>query len=186
MSESNNGRDAVEIRDPAVLAVLYNPIRYRIFRALETPRSMAELADEVGRPANRLYYHVRLLVGAGLVRQVGTRASGRHTERLFGRVAARMRFTGELEPGSGRGLLGAIADELDTAIERVPAGWEQGVVSYHVVSLTPERARELETRLRVLVDEFEGSQDSAGGARRYGLLGAFVPFVAEGETVGDS
>lgn len=186
MDDSRQASDAVEIRDPAVLAVLYDPVRYRIFRALETPRSIAELSEEIGKPANRLYYHVRLLVESGLVRQVGTQTRGRHTERLFARAAQRMRFTGELEPRSGRGLLGAIADELDAAIERVPGNSGEGLVSYHVVSLTPGRARELETRLRALVDEFEGSRDAGEGALRYGLLGAFVPLEVEGETVGDS
>lgn len=178
--------ETLEIDDPAVLEALYDPVRYRIFRALESERTISELSEEIGKPANRLYYHVRLLVEAGLVRQVGTRASGRHTERIYGRVAQRVRFTGELEPGSGRGLLGAIADELDAAIERVPADSEEGLVSYHVVSLTRGRARELETRLRALVDEFEGSQDTGEDTRRYGLLGAFVPLDTEGDTVGDT
>jgi DNA-binding transcriptional ArsR family regulator len=178
--------EALEIDDPAVLAVLYDPIRYRIFRALETPRSMAELADEMDRPANRLYYHVRLLVDAGLVRQVGTRASGRHTERIFGRAATRMRFTGELGPGAGQGLLGAIAGELDAAIARIEDENAPGSISYHVVSLTPERAQELETRLRALVDEFEGESVAGTGARRFGLLGAFVPLDEEERADGDS
>jgi DNA-binding transcriptional ArsR family regulator len=186
VSEVQTPSQALQVEDPAVLSVLYDPIRYRIFRALEQPRTIAELAVELERPANRLYYHVKLLVEAGLVREVGTRARARHTERVFGRAAERIRFTGELEPGSGRGLLGAIADELDAAIERVPGDSDEGLVSYHVVSLTPGRARELETRLRALVDEFEGEQAGGAGARRYGLLGALVPLQAKGETGGDS
>ena len=175
MSDTVAIPESLETDDPAVLAALYDPIRYRIFRALERPCSIAELSDEVGRPANRLYYHVRLLAEAGLVRQVGTRPKGRHTERIYGRAAARIRFTGELEPGAGRGLVGAIADELDTAIERVRDDSGLGMVSYHVVLLTLERAQELEARLRALVDEFEGESDPGPDARRFGLLGAFVP-----------
>ncbi len=175
--------ERLEIDDPAVLAALYDPVRYRIFRALEEPRSMSELAQEVGRPANRLYYHVRLLERRGLVREVGTRAKGRHTERLYGRVAERVRFTGDLEPGSGGGLLGAIADELDEALERAAGGPGPGTVSYHIVSLTPERAEELERRLRALVDEYEPECRRRPGTRRYGLLGAFVPL--EEEILGD-
>jgi DNA-binding transcriptional ArsR family regulator len=185
VSENAAAPAALEIEDPAILAALYDPIRYRIFRALETPRTMAELADEVGKPANRLYYHVRLLVEAGLVRQVGTRASGRHTERVFGRAAARIRFTGDLQPGAGRGLLGAIADELDTAIGHARET-DPGMVSYHVVSLTPERAQELQARLRALIDEFEGEGATAASTRRFGLLGAFVPLEEKEEADGDS
>jgi DNA-binding transcriptional ArsR family regulator len=185
VSETTSGPEALEIDDPAVLAVLYDPIRYRVFRALETPRSMAELAAEVGRPANRLYYHVRLLVEAGLVRQVGTRASGRHTERIFGRAARRVRITGELQPGAGQGLLGAIAAELDAALARLEDETSPGAVSYHVVSLASERAQELETRLRALVDEFEGERASGPGARRFGLLGALVPLNEKERADGD-
>jgi DNA-binding transcriptional ArsR family regulator len=177
--------ESVEIDDPAALATLYDPIRYRIFRTLETPRSMAELAEVVGRPANRLYYHVRLLVNAGLVRQVGTRASGRHTERIFGRAAPRMRFTGELQLGAPQGLLGAIAGELDAALARIADAAAPGTVSYHVVSLAPERAAELETRLRALVDEFESDRATGRGARTFGLLGALVPLDEKGDESGD-
>ena len=186
MGEDRIPSQSLDVEDPAVLSVLYDPVRYRIFRALEQPRTIAELAVELERPANRLYYHVKLLVEAGLVREVGTRARSRHTERVFGRAAERIRFTGELEPGSGRGLLSAIADELDTALERVPADSDgPGMVSYHVVSVAPERAQELESRLRALVDEFEGERAAGAGARRYGLLGAFVPLEAEGDPGGD-
>lgn len=185
MSEIETLLESLEIDDPAVLAALYDPIRYRIFRALETPRSMAELADEIGRPANRLYYHVRLLVEAGLVRQVGTRPSGRHTERVYGRAAARIRFTGDVAPGAGTGLLGAIADELDTAIGHARET-DPGMVSYHVVSLTPERAQELQAQLRALIDEYEGENAPLAGTRRYGLLGAFVPLGKERQADADS
>lgn len=177
MSETAPTRAALEVDDPAVLAALYDPVRYRIFRALEVPRTIAELAGELERPANRLYYHVRVLVDAGLVRQVGVRQSGRHTERVFGKAAERVRFTGDLETGSGRGLLRAIAEELDDAIAKPSAGDREGTVSYHVVSLVPERARELEQRLRELVDEYEGDTARGPGTRQYGLLGAFVPLV---------
>ena len=44
----------LSIDDPAVVAALYDPLRYRLFRLLETPRSVAELAAEVDMPANRL------------------------------------------------------------------------------------------------------------------------------------
>ncbi len=177
---------SLEVDDPAVLAALYDPLRYRIFRALEEPTTIAELAGELGKPANRLYYHVRLLAEAGLVRQVGTRARGRHTERVFGRAAERVRLTGDLTPGAGGGLLGAIAQELDDAIQHAPAEAREGTVSYHVVRLTPERARELERRLSEVVDEFEGEVRKDPGTRRYGLLGAVVPLEATEAGLGDS
>ena len=105
-------RSELRLEDPAAVAALYDPLRYRIFRLLASPRTVAELAAEIGMPANRLYYHVKRLVDCGIVQQVDARASGRHTERIYGRVAERIRFSGDLELYEG-GLLRGIADELD-------------------------------------------------------------------------
>jgi DNA-binding transcriptional ArsR family regulator len=167
------GDDELRIEEPSVLAALYDPLRYRLFRLLESPRSVAELAGEVGMPANRLYYHVRRLVDVGLVRQVDARASGRHTERIYGRAAKRITFAGDLDVGYEGGLLRGIADELDEGLRRVGAG-EPGAVSYHVVSLTLERARELEARLQALSAEYAELAPEKE-ASRYGVLGVLAP-----------
>jgi DNA-binding transcriptional ArsR family regulator len=168
----------LSIDDPAVVAALYDPLRYRLFRLLERPCSVAELAAEVGMPANRLYYHVRRLVEAGIVRQVDARASGRHTERIYGRVADRIRFSGELDlDAGGGGLLRGVLDELEAGIRGADPDADGGFLSYHVVSLEPERTRELEDRLRAVISEFESEDARGPDAVRFGLLGALVPLV---------
>jgi DNA-binding transcriptional ArsR family regulator len=168
--------DEIHIDDPAVVAALYDPLRYRLFRLLETPRSVAELASAVGMPANRLYYHVRRLVECGLVRQVEARASGKHLERVFGRTAERIRFSGELDlDAGGSRLLRGILDELEAGIRASGEEEIAGRLSYHVVSLTAERSEELERRLHALISEFEGETAPVPGTRRFGLLGAVVP-----------
>jgi DNA-binding transcriptional ArsR family regulator len=167
----------LRVEDPAVVAALYDPLRYRIFRLLETPRTVAELAGEVGLPANRLYYHVKRLVDCGLVRQVDARASGRHTERIYGRAADRIRFSGDLELYEG-GLLRGIADELDAWLQAADED-DPGSVSYHTPSLAPASARELETRLRDLIAEFAERDEPDEGARRYGVLGVVAPVADE-------
>lgn len=174
------------IDDPAVVAALYDPLRYRLFRLLEIPRTVAELGVEVGMPANRLYYHVRRLVECGLVRQVDARPSGRHTERVYGRAAERIRFSGELDlETGGDGLLSAIVAELEAGMRRADDELPSRL-SYHVVHLTPDRAAELETRLRALVDEFESATDPRDGTHRYGLLGIVTPLVEQERGNADS
>jgi DNA-binding transcriptional ArsR family regulator len=163
----------LRIEDPAVLAALYDPLRYRLFRLLETPRSVAELAVEAGMPANRLYYHLRRLVDVGLVRQVDARANGRHTERIYGRAAARITFAGDLDVAYGGGLLRGFANELDAGLQEVGED-EAGSISYHGVTLSDERARELEERLRALIAEYADADDGPVG-RRYGILGVLAP-----------
>jgi len=169
----------LRIDDPAVLAALYDPLRYRLFRLLESPRSVAELAAEVDKPANRLYYHVRRLVDCGLVKQVDARPSGRHTERIYGRAASRIRFAGDLDVYTG-GFLRGIADELDAGLQTV-AGDEPGSVSYHTVALTSVRARELEARLRDLIAEYAEADSTAEESQRFGVLGVVAPLPLEGE-----
>ena len=177
----------LHVQDPAVVAVLYDPVRYGLFRLLETPRSVAELAAEVGVPANRLYYHVRRLVECGLVRQVDARPSGKHTERIYGRAATRIRFSGELDLDAGAGgLLRGIMDELETGIRNARDDEAPNMLSYHVVSLAPERAAELEERLRTLISGYERESIPTSAGRRFGLLGAIVPLEEEPADDGDS
>lgn len=167
------GTEELELDDPAVVAALYDPLRYRLFRLLETPRTVAEVAREIGLPANRLYYHVRRLLDCGLVRQVDVRARGRHTERVYGRTAARIRFSGELELG-GETVLRGIADELERGLRLAAGTNEPGLLSYHAVQLTEERAAELEERLRALIAEYESSPSTGDESTRFGLLGVLV------------
>ena len=169
--------DELVIEDPGVVAALFDPLRYRLFRLLETPRTVTELATELGLPANRLYYHVRRLAQSGLVHQVDARPSGRHTERVYARTAARIRFSGELELYDG-GLLRGIADELDDALARASED-DRGTLSYHRPRLLPATARELERRLADLVSEYADREEAGEAAERYGVLGVLVPLADE-------
>ena len=45
--------------------------------------SVAELAQTLGRPADTLYYHLRILAKAGLVQSVGSRVKDGRPEALF-------------------------------------------------------------------------------------------------------
>jgi hypothetical protein len=97
---------------------------------------------------------------------------------VFGRVAERIRFSGELDLGAGGGgLLRGIVDELEAGIRAAEHGAADGSFSYHVISLDPERARELEDRLRAVISDYESAVDAGPTARRFGLLGALVPLA---------
>ena len=88
-------RDESEYRieDPQQIAELVSPVRMEILDAMSSlaPCSIAELAEELGRPADSLYYHVRKLVKCGLLLDAGAREKGGRTETLFGVHAKRMR-----------------------------------------------------------------------------------------------
>jgi DNA-binding transcriptional ArsR family regulator len=159
------------IDDPAVAKALFDPLRYRLFRLLESPATAAELARAVDLPADRLYYHLHRLVDRGLVRVVEVRRNGRHDERMYGRAARQIRFSGDLALDGG-GLLRGITDELAPGL--ADASSTAARLSYHVTHLTAERASELEERLHALLAEY--ADDAAGEATtRYGALGVLAP-----------
>lgn len=60
--------------------------------------SISELAEVLDRPADSLYYHIRLLQKAGLVHAAGTRGSGVNEEALYCTVASDLRLS--YEPGA--------------------------------------------------------------------------------------
>lgn len=173
--------EELELGDPAAVKALFDPLRFRLFGLLRTPRSIPELAREVDLPADRLYYHVRLLVEAGLVQQVDTRASGsgRHTERIYGRTAERFTFSGELDL-AGESPLRAITHEVESGLRSASTD-DPASISYHVYALSDTRARELENRIRELIAEYDDRGRAPKGSRRFGVLGVVAP-LREQET----
>jgi GNAT superfamily N-acetyltransferase/DNA-binding transcriptional ArsR family regulator len=169
-------RDELTVDDPAAIPVLFDPLRHRIHRLLRQPRSVPELAAELDLPPDRLYYHVNRLLEHGLVRQSGVRSRGRHTERLFERTSARLRFAGDVDLGGVNPLAG-IADELGPSLAAARPD-EVASVSYHLLNLAPERARELADRMRGLVAEYD-DLDAAGEAT-FGVLGVVAPMTSSG------
>ena len=54
--------------------------------------SVAELASALGRPADSLYYHIRILQKAGLVQTAGSRDNGVRVEALYCAVGTDLRL----------------------------------------------------------------------------------------------
>ena len=87
--------DEVTLTEITQLEALANPTRMRVLLEASQPTTVAAVADRLGMPKTRLYYHVNLLVEAGLLTQVDERKSGARIERIY-RVAAR-----NFRPGAG-------------------------------------------------------------------------------------
>ena len=82
------------VRNGRQLAALVSAPRQEIVDVLAEMGtvSVAELAATLGRPADALYFHLRALVKAGLVRQLAHRASNGRQEALFRTVADELRL----------------------------------------------------------------------------------------------
>lgn len=77
-----NTDDPRAVRDPAQVRLLSSPVRQELvdtLAALGGEAGVADLAEQLGRPADGLYYHLRALVAGGLVEEL----SGGGAERRF-------------------------------------------------------------------------------------------------------
>jgi DNA-binding transcriptional ArsR family regulator len=62
-----------------------DPVRLRMREVLSAgPRTVKRLGHDLGVDPNRLYYHLRILEEADLIEVVGTEASGRMVEKVYG------------------------------------------------------------------------------------------------------
>jgi len=161
-----------------ITRALSDPVRLRILESLwEGPKTARALAGAVGMIPNRLYYHLRALEAAGVVKVVDAEATARGAERVYG--ATTLGYGNEM-PGSGpervalfRAMFMASAEELALAVEHG---------SFHSASrgylrTTPEAMAEL---LETLGAAFGKARDSAGGAGARNYRFAYTTYELPG------
>ncbi|GGA70886.1 hypothetical protein GCM10011521_06260 [Arenimonas soli] len=73
------------VETPRQLRALASTLRQELVDLVQAlgQASIPELAAQLQRPADALYYHVRALERAGLLVTVGSRQRGRHVEKLY-------------------------------------------------------------------------------------------------------
>jgi DNA-binding transcriptional ArsR family regulator len=82
-------RDPALIDTPAQIRALASTLRQDIIDTLQAlgQAAVPELARHLGLPADALYYHVRALLRAKLIRRVAERRRGRHLESVYATFA---------------------------------------------------------------------------------------------------
>jgi DNA-binding transcriptional ArsR family regulator len=102
------------IRSEKQLAALAAAARQEIFDVLEQMGtvSVAELAAALGRPADALYFHLRVLTRVGLVRNVGYRVRSGGQEALYCTVAPDLRLQYEPHNAANRKGVSAIVSSM--------------------------------------------------------------------------
>jgi DNA-binding transcriptional ArsR family regulator len=149
---------------------LADPLRIRIVEVLwETPRSAGELAEYLGLPADRLYYHLRQLEQAALIEVVEYRRLARgKVERIY--APADVEPPGDAaDPDEMIAFLGSMleATRADvTAAFRAKQDGRRREVDLHrgAVRLTEDGLRELRDRIAQLVSTFAPSAEPEAGA----------------------
>jgi len=102
------------IRGETQLAALAAAARQEIVDVLEQMGtvSVAELAAALGRPADALYFHLRALTRAGLVRNAGHRAQSGRTEALYRTVKPELQLGYQPRNAANRLAVSAIVASM--------------------------------------------------------------------------
>jgi DNA-binding transcriptional ArsR family regulator len=98
------------IKEEKELAALVSGPRQEIIDVLSqmgTP-SVAELATALGRPADAIYYHLRILQRAGLVLYAGNRNRGQRQEQLFRAISPDLQLEYKIGKGGNAHEITAI------------------------------------------------------------------------------
>jgi|SRR5215471_1410072 len=120
------------IRSAKQLAALTAAARQEIVDALEQlgTVSVAELAGALGRPADGLYFHLRALTRAGLVRTEGQRTRSGRTEALYRTVKPELKLGYEpRDPTNRRAISGIVASMLRLASRDFRRSFQSGRVA---------------------------------------------------------
>lgn len=107
------------VEKPREIALLAAPARQELVDTLEAlggEASVATLAAQLGRPADGLYYHLRLLVGGGLLEELPDDGDGR---RYRTRVEKGSRL--QLRYRGGRNAGAAAVDKVGASMMRIAA-----------------------------------------------------------------
>lgn len=176
------------ITDPSQFDSLSSPTRIRILKLCTDPSSVRQIAERLGVPATRLYYHVNLLEDAGFLQVVHTRKSGARIEKLY-RVAGKSITPGpelidnvdDIEEAA-KALASIVIEPARFEAEHVMVKRLEGEeltwdLARTFAHLTPEEFEEIASKLRAIVTEhMANKQDSdTSESSEYSLTYALLP-----------
>ncbi|WP_229399593.1 winged helix-turn-helix domain-containing protein [Micromonospora okii] len=170
-------RDILYLEEMSQAETLLKPQRVEVLRQLAEPRTCTEVAKLLGQTPQRVYYHVKQLVAAGLVDQVSERkvrgisegiyqAAARSywlSPRLVGRIGGLRRARDELSLGHLLDLMEEVQADvaaLDRAAPELPSIGVSGEIR-----VPAERRQEfladLRTALEDLFTRYGGAEGDA-------------------------
>lgn len=164
------------IDDIESLKIYCDPMRIRIMQAMvRQPRTVNQIADELGVPFTRLYYHINLLEKHNLIRLVDTQAFSGAVEEKYYQVSAynfvvdRSLLTFSETNPQNDGLNALLETILDNTRADIRHSAEVGLIDMQKTPpepntlllrrgfyrLPPEQARQFYERLTALFQEFD-------------------------------
>jgi Helix-turn-helix domain len=183
------------LMDPAKLRVLADPIRsFVVYSLVPEAKTVRQLADELGCPPTRLYYHMQQLQKHALVFVEKQRTVSGIVEKHYRAAARELTLdrqaftpTGKLDASRREALLGFVFDQSRLEIRR---GLEDGRIDIHrrapaagaliayrnVLKLSDEQAARLYRRLYDFWMEYDQiARAPAATGRFYAFMTALYP-----------
>ncbi|MET8333512.1 helix-turn-helix domain-containing protein [Streptosporangium canum] len=169
-------KDVLYLEEIEQAEALLKPQRIEVLRQLAEPRTCTEVAARLGQTPQRVYYHVKRLVEAGLVEQVSERkVRGIHegiyqagarsywlSPRLVGRIGLR-KAQDELSLGYLLDLMEEVQSDIAALDRTAPELPSVGVSGE--IRVPPERRQEflddLRTVLQDLFTRYGGAEGDA-------------------------
>jgi len=182
-----------EIDDLDTLGVLNDPLRMRIVHLAATEaKSVRELAETLGVPVTRLYYHVNMLLDAGIIEIAHTEKVGAMIQRRFRASADDYRLSKAAvdsirdDHQAAEVAAATVLDGARVDAEAMLAGYfadpdnpdRKGAFGRTYFTLSPERIGYWRERITSLVEEIDAeSRDHAAAddAELYGMTYVFAP-----------
>ena len=159
---------------PEQLRALADPLRATLLELLlERAATVTEMARAVDRPKGTVAYHVKLLVGVGLLRVVRTRRVRAIEERYYGRVA-RTLYVGVLSRPEDKQVVAAINGLAEAAAESAAAHAADDLRCTLVHARIPiEEVRAFWAEVQELARRF--AQIPRSGDQVYGFVAGLYP-----------
>lgn len=175
------------------LKVYFDPLRHKIVSLVSaTPRTVHEIADSLGVPFTRLYYHINLLEKHGIIRVVDVRSLPGAIEEKYYQVTARSfvvdRSLLKTNDPDGANLDILLEMVFDEARKEILRSVREKVINLHTTPpepdsvlmrrgytrMTPDQARRLYQSLLDILAESQVAEASATD-QYYGIVVSLYP-----------
>ncbi|MBN1146582.1 MAG: helix-turn-helix transcriptional regulator [Anaerolineales bacterium] len=185
------------IEDLETLKVLADPFRNQILEALApSPLTVNQVAERLGLPASKLYYHVNMLEAHGLIQVVDTTMKANLIEKRYWVAAYKCELSeglcNFLTPEGQESAVTSMVAPIETtrediirslrarahALERGAEPHPREVIVFRELrNISDERATALIARLKEITDEFKAleNQEIGEDVQTHALTIAFYP-----------
>lgn len=201
MSEENTTfeiQDSYTITDVETLKTIAHPQRIDIVRLLDEPKTVKQVADALDADPTKLYYHVRLLEKAGIIRVVATNVVSGIIEKQYQAIAHSFQMAEELTsaenftPDDLEQVVSSVLDTTRTTMRRAlrdglinleEKSPHRAIMAGYGLSLTTEQVLEFEQQMQALLDQVSqwSTENQGEGSAEFWLSVAFFPTAKQKE-----